>query len=550
VIDIPKTAAELQKKFNLTPSGLEQLRQQVEKERCKRDPFYFINEYVKIEDRDVEGIVIPFKLWESQTPVMNALVNERLVQVMKANQLGLTWLIISYATWRMIYNAGYSVKAISETEIKAKEIVRRVDFILRHLPKWFIDDQKTDGQYFESTALSVTIYQGTGKEESNLQAFASSPKAGASFTASLFLFDEWALQEAAREIWTYAFPTINRPTGGQVIGISTIERGTLFEDIWRGKNGFKKIFLGWFSDPRRDRAWYDNTLQELGFDETRKHYPATPEEALAIPGGAYFSKFDSLVHIQEPKEKIPDFYLKYRVMDYGLDMLACYFIWVDTYGNARIYREIHKPNLVISHAAYYILKESGADLPESLDTWDNLTKAEKKNIAETTKEKFITTFAPPDLFERSKENFNKSLDIVWAENGIPLSKTSKSATGKDFETGCILLSQWLEPYITRNVVTGEEYRTAKLTIDRDAAPNFVHSLLNIQKDKNRPEVYSKTPHNLTHSVDSMRGFVISYIGTAIDKEEEERKREEFLRDTAFPQLILEKERTGDGDLQF
>ena len=541
----PKTAEELLKQFNLTPKSLEQLRKQVEKERCKRDPFYFINNYVKIEDRDVEGIVIPFNLWESQTPVLNALTNERLVQVMKANQLGLTWLIIAYATWRMIFNSGYSVKAISETEIKAKEIVRRVDFILRHLPKWFIDDKKTEGQYFESTALSVTIYPEGEGEESNIQAFASSPKAGASFTASLFLFDEWALQESAREIWTYAFPTINRPTGGQVIGISTIERGTLFEDIWRADNGFKKIFLGWFSDPRRDKAWYDNTLRELGIDETRKHYPATPEEALAIPGGAYFSKFDMLVHIQEPKEKIPDFYVKYRVLDYGLDMLACYFIWVDTYGNARIYKEIHRPNLVISHATYYILKESGAEMPESPELWDSLNKLEKKRISETAKEKFAMTFAPPDLFEKSKENYNKSLDIVWAENGVVLTKS-----GKDFETGCILLSQWLAPYVTKNVVSGEEYKTAKLTIDRDAAPNLVHSLLNIQKDKNRPEVYSKIPHNLTHSVDGLRYWVSEYISTAIDKEEDQRKREEELRMTAYPQIILANERISDGDLQF
>ncbi|MBK7380631.1 MAG: hypothetical protein IPJ03_16870 [Ignavibacteriales bacterium] len=542
---MPETAQDILKQINLTPGQVESTKQQLEREICRRDLAYFINEYVKIEDRDVEGIVIPFKLWDSQKPILEDFTNERLLQIMKANQLGLTWLIIAYATWRMIFNTGFSVKAISETEIKAKEITRRIDFILRHLPKWFITDQKSERQYFESTALSVTIYHGTGKEESNIQAFASSPKAGASFTANLFLFDEWALQESAREIWTYAFPTINRPTGGQVIGISTIERGTLFEDIWRGNNGFKKIFLGWFSDPRRDEAWYANTLRELGLDETRKHYPATPEEALAIPGGAYFHKFDSIIHIRQPLEKIPDYYVKYRAMDYGFDMLACYFLWVDNYGNARVYKEICKPDLVISQAAYYILQASGADVPDSPEVWDSLTPEIKQKIAMTAKDKFAATYAPPDLFEKSKENKNKSLDLVWIENGITLTKSSK-----DFENGCIMVNQWLEPYITRDVATGEEYRTAKLTIDRDAAPKLVNSFLNIQKDKNRPEVYSKTPHELTHQPDGIRYFCSGFIQPGIDKQAEAEKKMQELRDTPYPQFKMAAKKLYDKQLRF
>ncbi|MBK7380716.1 MAG: hypothetical protein IPJ03_17300 [Ignavibacteriales bacterium] len=63
---MPETAQDILKQINLTPGQVESTKQQLEREICRRDLAYFIDEYVKIEDRDVEGIVIPFRLWDSQ----------------------------------------------------------------------------------------------------------------------------------------------------------------------------------------------------------------------------------------------------------------------------------------------------------------------------------------------------------------------------------------------------------------------------------------------------------------------------------------------------
>jgi phage terminase large subunit len=43
-------------------------------------------------------------------------------------------------------------------------------------------------------------------------------------------------------------------------------------------------------------------------------------------------------------------------MDYGLDMLAGYWIAVDPFDNAFVYREIYKSGLIISEAAKLILE--------------------------------------------------------------------------------------------------------------------------------------------------------------------------------------------------
>jgi hypothetical protein len=498
-----------------------------EHEHAKRNVEYFIAEYVKIEDRDVkgeDGIVIPFTLWSEQKNALSKFITDRLVQVLKANQLGLTWLILAFATWRLLFNPGYLVLGISETEIKAKELVRRIDFILRHLPFWMIvGERNSKGTWYESTALTITIHHplknGKQQEASTIQAFASSPTAGASFTANLFLFDEWALQQWAREIWTYAYPTINRPTGGQVIGISTIERGTLFEDIWKNaKNGFTKIFLNWKSDPRRTQEWYDKTVEDIGLDETHKHYPLTEEEAFAIPGGAFFREFRSDIHLKPTLFNIPLWYTKYRTLDYGLDCLACYWIYIDTQGFARIYKEVHKEGLIISRAAYEILKMSGAKVPE-VEKWDSLTREEKQAIALTQTDKVALTYAPPDLFNRAKDTGRSNAEI-WSDNGIDLVRTKNA-----HEASLVLMSQWLHPIVLKNEQTGEPYTTAMLTIDGDlesnCAPELVHSLVNIQKDKHNSNVYAEHPHILTHSIAAVKGFCVEYA--MVPKEPEKPK---------------------------
>ena len=43
-------------------------------------------------------------------------LNERLCIVLKARQLGLTWLALVYTAWRMIFFPGFTASGISKTE--------------------------------------------------------------------------------------------------------------------------------------------------------------------------------------------------------------------------------------------------------------------------------------------------------------------------------------------------------------------------------------------------------------------------------------------------
>jgi hypothetical protein len=81
-------------------------------------------------------------MWESQKQALREILDNRLNIVLKARQLGFTWLILCLITHLCLKFEGYTALILSETEGKSKELINRVDFILRHLPKWLILEEK------------------------------------------------------------------------------------------------------------------------------------------------------------------------------------------------------------------------------------------------------------------------------------------------------------------------------------------------------------------------------------------------------------------------
>ena len=231
-VDAEKKVAKAKIDVKKLPS-LAEIQQELGKRSCR----YFIEKFVKIEDMDAVEMggekATAFKLWDGQVGALESFMNNRLNIVLKARQLGLTWLALALIVWYMVYFPGYSVVALSKTETPdAKELVRRVEFILSNLPKWMITQNVKEnagykGLKWESTVLTVTILH--KPYASTFTSLSAGPDSGRSFTANLVLLDEWAFQQWAKTIWSAAYPTINRPSGGRVIGLSTAKRMTLFE---------------------------------------------------------------------------------------------------------------------------------------------------------------------------------------------------------------------------------------------------------------------------------------------------------------------------------
>jgi hypothetical protein len=439
----------------------------LEKEYCRNDIIYFIENYCHIEDKDADELIQPFKLWDMQKQAVHSVMANKLNIILKARQLGFSWLVMSIAAWLLSLNTGRTVIALSRSESEAQELVRRLGVILDNMPEFVMEaknaPQGYSGATYSKTSMSIKIdYKDAPASVFN--AFPSSPNAARSFTADMIIFDEWAFQQFAEEIWKSGFPTINRPFGGKVIGLSSIERGSLFESLFTDPdNNFNKVFIPWYADPRRDSKWYEETKKALG-DAITQEYPATIEEALTVPGGSFFPEVSKSTH--ETNDLLMGNVRRYVALDYGLDMLSVHWIMVDAHKNALVYREYDAPNKTIGEASEIILDLSSDEQIEAF-------------------------LAPPDLWNRSQES-GKSRAILFQEHGLNLIKSSN-----DFAAGCAGMKEWLKVNADGK---------PKLQFLENSAPNLIRCLMKIQRDKRRPNVYAKDPHDLTHDPDSLRYF--------------------------------------------
>lgn len=185
--------------------------------------------------------------------------------------------------------------------------------------------------------------------------------------------------------------------------------------------------------------------------------------------GQFFTEFKRDIHVIEPF-KIPEDWYVYFVMDYGLDKLAGYWIAVDYNNNAYIFREVYESNLLVSEA--------------------------RDKIKAMTNENVYIYLAPPDLWNRHKETGKSTADI-FAEGGIELYKTNN-----DRIQGWLQMKEWLKVYKDE-----QGYDTARLKIF-NTCKNLIRCLPQIQHDSKKVGDVANEPHELTHSVDAIRGFCV------------------------------------------
>lgn len=181
--------------------------------------------------------------------------------------------------------------------------------------------------------------------------------------------------------------------------------------------------------------------------------------------GQYFSEFKTGVHTCAPFV-IPEDWMRYRAIDYGLDMLACLWIALDYDGRAWIYRELMKPGLIVSEAAALI---------------DRMT---------LPYEKIAFTIAPPDLWSTQKDT-GRTMAEIFMQSGIGLVRGSAART-----QGWLSVKEYLK-------IRGDGRPGLIVFSDQK---NLISSLNQLQHDKDNPGDCATQPHGITHITDALRYF--------------------------------------------
>jgi hypothetical protein len=257
-------------------------------ERCRRSFLYFALTYCHIEAKDDgAGDWVRFDLWPDQKVAAEAMQANKLLIILKARQLGQTWLCVAFALWLMLFHPIATILMFSLRDEEAKKLLKRLKGMHKRLPEWMQQNmQRRKGQIDSQSEVEF-------ENGSSAQAMCAK---GDSYTASLVIVDEADLIPNFGDLMASLKPTI--ADGGRMLLVSKANKSkpnSPFKSIYRaahtsqqgdGGSEWKPLFLSWRARKDRTEEWYEQEkasyLQTYGsLDDFHGNYPATPEEALS-----------------------------------------------------------------------------------------------------------------------------------------------------------------------------------------------------------------------------------------------------------------------------
>jgi hypothetical protein len=231
-----------------------------------------------------ETALEPFYLWPKQAELLDTMDLYRLIVVLKARQLGISWLACLYTLRLCTLWPRQPALTISRSQDDADNLIHRIS-----LMHWQHSDRA-------STFPRLLADNTTNLEWDNgstVVSLAATKHAGRGHTASLVILDEWAFYAWPSETLASVKPTID--AGGKLFIISSADGlGTEYHRFWQsaasGANGYTPVFLDWQARPDRGNGWRDQKLIEASGDTTTiyREYPANDIEAFTHAAGLVY----------------------------------------------------------------------------------------------------------------------------------------------------------------------------------------------------------------------------------------------------------------------
>ena len=177
---------------------------------CSKSPAFFLTRYGYVYDPLARGWT-PFHLWPSQVEALGKLERGRLAVILKARQLGMSWLTVGFGLWHMIFRPAATVLLFSQRDDEAVHLLTfRLRGMYDRLPPLF-------------KARAVTRDNAHEFRLSNGSAALAFPTTGGrSYTASMAIVDEADHTEDLDGLLNAVKPTID--AGGRLILLSTVDK--------------------------------------------------------------------------------------------------------------------------------------------------------------------------------------------------------------------------------------------------------------------------------------------------------------------------------------
>jgi hypothetical protein len=221
--------------------------------KCKEDPVYFANNYIKIISLD-EGLT-QFHPYHFQRKLINNFHNNRFNICKMPRQTGKSTTVISYLLHYLIFNDSVNIGILANKAATARELLARLATAYENLPKWM--------------QQGVLVWnKGNIELENGSKILAASTSASAvrGMSFNILFLDEFAFvpNHVADSFFASVYPTITSGKNTKVIIVSTPHGMNHFYRMWhdaeRGKNEYIPTDVHWSEVPGRDAEWKDTTI--------------------------------------------------------------------------------------------------------------------------------------------------------------------------------------------------------------------------------------------------------------------------------------------------
>ena len=222
--------------------------------KCKEDPVYFANKYVKIISLD-EGLT-QFHPYHFQEKLINNFHNNRFNICKMPRQTGKSTTVISYLLHYAVFNDSVNIGILANKAATARELLGRLQTAYENLPKWMQQG-------------IIAWNKGSLELENGSKILAASTSASAvrGMSFNILFLDEFAFvpNHVADSFFASVYPTITSGKNTKVIIVSTPHGMNHFYRLWhdaeRQKNDYVPTDVHWSEVPGRDDKWKKTTIK-------------------------------------------------------------------------------------------------------------------------------------------------------------------------------------------------------------------------------------------------------------------------------------------------
>ena len=222
--------------------------------KCKEDPVYFANKYLKIISLD-EGLT-QFHPYHFQKKLINNFHNNRFNICKMPRQTGKSTTVISYLLHYAVFNDSVNIGILANKAATARELLGRLQTAYENLPKWMQQG-------------IIAWNKGSLELENGSKILAASTSASAvrGMSFNILFLDEFAFvpNHVADSFFASVYPTITSGKNTKVIIVSTPHGMNHFYRLWhdaeRQKNDYVPTDVHWSEVPGRDDKWKKTTIK-------------------------------------------------------------------------------------------------------------------------------------------------------------------------------------------------------------------------------------------------------------------------------------------------